>query len=312
MYPLVSVIIPCFRQSHYLPLAVESVFAQSYPAIQIVIVNDGSDDDTDSIARGYGDRVTYVFRQNGGLPAARNSGIHAAKGKYLLFLDSDDLLNQGAIASAVESMAGKDNRLCLMGYRLFRNECFDDVEDERIPDAELDLPLALLVSNPGPPNAYLCSAAMVRSAGGFDESLRSCEDWDLWVRLMMAGAELVKAPIIGAHYRRYHGSMSTNNLRMDQTRAEVLWRAYKLARKNPQILEKHHLDKKRIYALQRKAMRTQLYDAAFGLREKGLYKESAKYYLRAFFRTGFPPNALLRALKLLPHRIFGRAANLAA
>jgi glycosyltransferase involved in cell wall biosynthesis len=106
--PLVSVIIPCYRQGHLLPEALESVLAQTYPAVEAVVVNDGSPDDTDEVVHRYLPRVRYVRQQNRGLPAARNAGIRASSGQYLLFLDADDLLYPKAVEWLVEAASRPD------------------------------------------------------------------------------------------------------------------------------------------------------------------------------------------------------------
>src|ERR1700761_1458333 len=107
--PLVSVIIPCYKQAQYLPEAVESVLAQTYPHVETIVVNDGSPDDTEAVAGRYGDRIRYVWRPNGGISAARNTGITQARGAYLKFLDSDDLLHPEQIARQMEALAGRDD-----------------------------------------------------------------------------------------------------------------------------------------------------------------------------------------------------------
>jgi glycosyltransferase involved in cell wall biosynthesis len=72
---LVTIIIPCFRQAQFLPLAIESALGQSYPNVDVIVVNDGSPDDTSTVARRYGERVKYIEKENGGLPSARNAGL---------------------------------------------------------------------------------------------------------------------------------------------------------------------------------------------------------------------------------------------
>jgi glycosyltransferase involved in cell wall biosynthesis len=91
--PLVSVIIPCYKQAEYLAGAIDSALAQTYSPVEVVVVNDGSPDDTEKVALSYGDAIVYVGRANGGLSAARNSGIACAKGRFLKFLDADDHLH---------------------------------------------------------------------------------------------------------------------------------------------------------------------------------------------------------------------------
>lgn len=235
--PLVSVIIPCYKQAHFLPSALESVFAQTYPAVEAVVVNDGSPDDTDAVARGCGDRIRYVSQANAGLPAARNAGIAASTGRYLLFLDSDDLLPPNAIASAVEALAGRDDAFAISGWRKFATNPAEPLEPDRFPRGGDPFP-QLLHDNPGPPNSYLVPRALVERVGRFETSLRSCEDWDLWVRVALTGAQLVAVPGVGAYYRIAAGSMSTNRPRMLETRTEVLMRISAAFRERPELLAK--------------------------------------------------------------------------
>src|SRR5262249_41538424 len=119
--PLVSVIIPCYKQAGYLPEAIDSALAQTYSPLEVIVVNDGSPDDTERVAKGYGDRIVYVHRPNGGLSAARNTGIARARGLYLKFLDSDDYLHPEQIAWQMEALAGRDDCATLTATRLFRD-----------------------------------------------------------------------------------------------------------------------------------------------------------------------------------------------
>lgn len=235
--PLVSVIVPCYKQAHFLPGALDSALAQTHPAVEVVVVNDGSPDDTDSVARGYGDRIRYVSQANAGLPAARNAGIAASTGTYLLFLDSDDLLPPEAIANAVAAVAGRDDVFAISGWRKFSTSPNEPLEPDRFPRGGDPFP-QLLHDNPAPPNAYLVPRALVERVGRFEVSLRSCEDWDLWVRIALTGAQFVAVPGVGAHYRISPGSMSTNRPRMLDTRTEVLLRTYAAFRAGPELLAK--------------------------------------------------------------------------
>ena len=119
--PLVSVIIPCYKQAEYLPAAVDSALAQTYAPVEVIVVNDGSPDDTEKVALGYGSRIVYIHRPNGGLSAARNTAIARARGKYLKFLDSDDYLHPEQIEWQMAALAGSDNCASLTATRLFRD-----------------------------------------------------------------------------------------------------------------------------------------------------------------------------------------------
>lgn len=233
--PLVSVIVPCFRQAHFLPEALASVFAQTHPAVEVVVVNDGSDDNTDEVARGYGSRIVYVSQQNAGLPAARNAGIEAATGKYLLCLDADDLLHERAVEWLTGAANGREDVLAVCGWRKFSSQPGNAIDRDFVIAPGGAFP-RLIHANPAPPNAYLCSRVMVNAVGRFEPSLRSCEDWDLWLRLSLAGAEFVPVPQVGAFYRQTPGSMSTNHERMLVTRTEVLLRTHAGFVRTPELL----------------------------------------------------------------------------
>src|SRR5918993_1194548 len=98
--PLVSVIIPCYNQAHFLPEAIDSVLNQTYPNYEIIVIDDGSTDDATGVARRY-DNVRCIRQDNQGLPASRNIGFQESRGSYLLFLDSDDRLLPNALQVGV-------------------------------------------------------------------------------------------------------------------------------------------------------------------------------------------------------------------
>ncbi len=96
--PLISVIIPCYNHGAYLPEAFASIWQQDYPAVEIVVVDDGSTDTTREVAQHY-PAVKYVYQANQGLSAARNTGLTHSTGQYLVFLDADDWLLPGALTT---------------------------------------------------------------------------------------------------------------------------------------------------------------------------------------------------------------------
>lgn len=250
----VSVITPCYRQAHFLPACIECVRGQSYAPIEHVIVNDGSDDDTEAVAASYGDQVHYVGKPNGGLASARNAGLKAAEGRFVLFLDADDLLDPDALAWLVEAVEQREDRLGIMGLCYFQDDPYAgrlleylprqnmtamlpdsfqcdpllEGQPDGLPPDHLSLLPYLFYTCFGPPHCHLCPKALVEEAGGFEEHLRfiGCEDWDLWMRLALRGAGVATVPRVGAFYRRYEGSMSTDTAKMLQGRTEVLLRAH--------------------------------------------------------------------------------------
>src|SRR5918993_3738999 len=102
--PLVTVVIPCYNQAHFLTEAIESVLSQSYPNFEVVVVDDGSTDDTSEVASRYPQKVRLIRQENRGLAGARNTGIGHARGEYLVFLDADDRLLPKALEVGIEQL----------------------------------------------------------------------------------------------------------------------------------------------------------------------------------------------------------------
>jgi glycosyltransferase involved in cell wall biosynthesis len=207
--PLVSVIVPCYRQACYLPQALDTALGQTYQPIEVLVVNDGSDDDTEAVARKYGERVRYLWRPNGGISAARNTGIARARGAYLKFLDADDYLHPEQIARQVEIAARRDDVVSFTGVRLFRDGRPDEHLDH-VPQAQALLPDLLKDLDWGNIGAFLFPARLVREAGGFAEGVHHAEDWDFFCRVGLLAPRFVVDPRIGCYYRQRAGSASTD------------------------------------------------------------------------------------------------------
>jgi glycosyltransferase involved in cell wall biosynthesis len=218
---LVSVIIPCYKQAEYLAAAIDSVLAQTYSPIEIIVVNDGSPDDTEKVALGYGDKIIYLTRPNGGVAASRNTGVARARGRYLKFLDADDHLHPEQIAWQMEALAGREDLLSLTTVRLYRDGRPDQYIDH-VPIATALLPDLFQDIDWGGTHGWLFPTVLVRKAGGFDETLRFAEDWEFFTRLGWLNAALLVDPRVGCYYRQRAGSMSADRVGMASTRARIL------------------------------------------------------------------------------------------
>lgn len=189
----VSIIIPCYNQAHFLPDAINSALAQSYNNKEIIVIDDGSEDNTSMVARQF--NVQLIEQENRGLAGARNSGIKAASGEWILPLDADDKLhpkfiehtiNKNDIVSTNLVMFGKENRL----------------RKSRLPHPGYE---DLLKYN------YLNCCALFKkeiwtTVGGYDEEMRDgYEDWDFWIRATKAGYCVTVVNENLFYYRR-HGS----------------------------------------------------------------------------------------------------------
>ena len=224
-----SIIIPCFRHGRLLGQAVDSALAQTHRAVEVIVVNDGSEDETEDVARSFGDRIQYVTKENGGLSSARNAGIGLARGQYLLFLDADDLLHPEAVERLVAAAGGSGDRMAMMGVRCFATEHDRTSGPVMIPGFHGPLTPQIFVHN-HPVHGILCPKAAIVAAGGFDESLRAVEDWDLWIRVALRGMDVVSIPWCGAFYRQVAGSMSSDRSRMAHAKCRMFGKAWAAVR----------------------------------------------------------------------------------
>ncbi|MGU5792683.1 glycosyltransferase family 2 protein [Aeromonas hydrophila] len=217
---LVTIVIPCYQQGHLLSRALRSIQCQAYDAIEVIVVDDGSEPAIKIEQDKYSFPLILLRQKNQGLSAARNAGLKAAKGCYIKFLDADDELLPECIANQVAIM-GSENTICCIGFR----EINEDTEKETdIIPAFGDSLSALLMVNIGPPHIYLFWTSEIRACGGFSQDCRvdgGHEDYDLLLRRVMQGANLITHHSVGVIYYRRDGSMSTIRDRMDKTRAAV-------------------------------------------------------------------------------------------
>jgi glycosyltransferase involved in cell wall biosynthesis len=207
----VSVIIPTFNRADLIVDTVESVLEQTWPNVEVVVVDDGSTDDTRMVLGPYLDRVHYLHQANSGRSSARNAGVAASSGEYLVFLDSDDLLlpNGLELQALFLDLNPSIDIVYANGFTL--DECgrLGPLEPFVIPTPPLDrlAIYARLIKM----NLFALHAGMVRRTvlppdEVFDESIHALEDRDLWTRLMIAGATLQYQDEKVIVYRRHAGN----------------------------------------------------------------------------------------------------------
>lgn len=219
---LVTVIIPCFQQGHFLRQAIESVLEQSLRSIEVIVINDGSTDTTHSVAGSFGNDIVYKVQANAGVVRARNRGISLARGKYLVFLDADDMLHPRAIEKQIVAMADRTDRLCVMDHEDFIDvPNFESSVEEDGSKVVPSLP-ALIHRCPGPPVKIMAPADAVNRIQGFKLPTPGCADWDLWLRLALHSvSQLMIVPFKGAFYRKHDEAMSRNTSSMLRSRVDV-------------------------------------------------------------------------------------------
>jgi GT2 family glycosyltransferase len=200
----VSVITPCYNAASFLRETIDSVLSQTRPAREVIVVDDGSTDDSATIAESYGPPVRVLRQKNQGESVARNAGIAAASGKYVLFLDADDLLDPAAIDVLFSHARRADDGVACMGHSCFREDPSTPFLTT-MPPADRFFP-GIIQANFGPPHCWLTPRELIVRAGSFLTTLQYSEDWDLWWRVGMAGGKLIPVEYVGALYRRHPAS----------------------------------------------------------------------------------------------------------
>jgi glycosyltransferase involved in cell wall biosynthesis len=218
---LVSVIIPCYNYARYLGQAIESVLAQSYSHFEIIVIDDGSRDSTAEVTTRYPE-VRYVWQENQGLSAARNTGLRQSRGSYLIFLDADDLLLPDALEIGLNCLKERPDCAFVSGHsRSIREDGSLLKEYPQYPIGDNHY-LALLQGNYiGVPATVIYRRAALETIGGFDTSLPVCEDYDLYLRLAQKFPLYRHAQVV-AEYRRHGANMSGNITLMLKTGLAVL------------------------------------------------------------------------------------------
>lgn len=194
--PLVSIVMPAFRVETFIATAIDSVLAQTYSNFELIVVNDGSDDDSVQIVKTYADpRVRLIHQDNAGLAAARNTGIAAAAGAYIAFLDSDDFWHEEKLARHVAHLQSDAEVGVSFAGSILVDESGTATGTKQTPQLRSITTAVLLCRNPigngsAPVIRREVFAETATVKGGrtwyFDENLRQSEDVEYWVRIAIA------------------------------------------------------------------------------------------------------------------------------
>ena len=253
--PLVSVIIPAYKAAAYIDETLQSVLAQTYPNVEVILINDGSPDTEafeHAIAR-YRDRISYLRQENRGPSAARNAGIRRARGEYLAFLDADDVWYPNCLTAQVDLALSRQPACDLVyGDVLVYSDSPQQRPRMSVTGAagsapETGLRRAVETHGGGIRYSQICpsvgaltfasllredcqaptSCTMVRrqaaiAAGLFDENLRRAEDYDLWLRIAHRAGNMAYAREVLGKNRVVAGSLSHDNMKMLEGVVSVL------------------------------------------------------------------------------------------
>ncbi|MBD2771540.1 glycosyltransferase family 2 protein [Iningainema tapete] len=214
--PSVSVIIPTYQRANLVSQAIESVLAQTYTDYEIIVVNDGSQDNTKEVLAGFGDKISVINQDNLGVAAARNVGIMAAQGRYIALLDHDDIWLPTKLEKQIACLEA-NHKIGVVYSDIFY---FNDKgiypytyaqKNKILPFEQL---WSIFVRGPIP----TCSVVVIRrecldEVGLLDETLVPVDDYDLWFRIVEKWLiYFLNEPLV--YYRRYEGQQSNNEEKM--------------------------------------------------------------------------------------------------
>ena len=219
--PLVSVVIPAYNSQQFICEAIDSVLRQTHPQLEIIVVDDGSTDDTVAAVARFGDKIRLIEQINQGSAVARNSGISAARGALIAFLDADDVWHPKKLELQIDAMRTSRCKMVYSKFLFWRTqpggtrhaaaELFTNPTDDAKSTA--DVPSGWLYAQLMRDcivwtSTVVVEKKMLRAVGGFNPDLRKGQDWDLWLRLSQAGTWTGVAEYLALY--RIHGSSITH------------------------------------------------------------------------------------------------------
>jgi glycosyltransferase involved in cell wall biosynthesis len=271
----VSVIIPIYNAERYIQPAVESVLHQTYPHWELIIVDDGSTDNSKQKLEPYQEYLRYFYQQNQGVAAARNRGILEAKGEFIAFLDQDDWFLPDKLALQVALFQQQSSiGIVHSGWRIV-NQKAESISDIELWQSLPELSLAdWFLWKPVFLGAMLCRRDWLEFAGGFNCRYHQAPDVDLVLRLALMGCEAVWVPEKTVCYRQHDRNASLNTLLQVKECQEILDRLFA----RPNLPDE-------IRDLQHQARYNNLVWSAWRLYFTGHWVEMASYLEKSLFYT---------------------------
>lgn len=276
MNETISVIIPTYNHGKYIQDAIDSVLAQTYNPVEIIVIDDGSTDDTRSRVEKYSSKVKYIYKQNQGLSAARNTGIANATGKYVAILDADDMWHPEKLELQALQMLSSEN-VGLVG-------CEDEfVAEDKKSTGRTEKKLHLLgqkkilhellfsnaIGSGG--SGALVKKDCFNSVGLFDENLRSAEDWDMWLRISrLYEVRFVDKPLVKIRVRADSMSAPLNAETMLKNELIVLSKFFSTCRHQTSLFTKNAAYSYRYFC------------AAWAFMKNGKIDDAHKYIIKSF------------------------------
>ncbi|MCE9609812.1 MAG: glycosyltransferase [Chthoniobacter sp.] len=281
--PAVSVIIPTYNYAAYLGKAISSVLGQDHTNFEILVVDDGSTDDTAHVVSKFTDpRVRYLYQKNGGLSSARNTGIREARHGIIALLDADDIWLPIHLSTSISHFArlGPAFAIVASPHRYIDAEGREIVSRANITQQEREIPVSDIVLK----TRFMPSSALIRTevfgkCGVFDTSLRSSEDRDMWIRIGSRSRIFLQNETT-VLIRKHTANMSSQSSRMRASMRTVICRSY-----SNDVVSRFHL------AFWLKTWAIFCFQSAWALHNEGLNRKAICYSLASLGICPWPLSA---------------------
>jgi glycosyltransferase involved in cell wall biosynthesis len=204
----VSVVIPCYNAEQYIGEMLESVFRQTWQDLEVIVVDDGSTDNSVTLAKRLArEGFTLLEQSNHGAAHARNRGLEQAIGRWCVFLDADDLFEQRFIQAQVEAITAADADICFGCSVMTWPNGLREEKEPMPPGSSVDIALSCVLTDGWyPPHAILWRTQFIRQIGGWDASLRRNDDGELIARALLRGPRIAASKGDRAIYRHHDSS----------------------------------------------------------------------------------------------------------
>lgn len=231
-HPTVSIIVPTFNRAHYLPECLDSLIGQTVPALEIIVVDDGSEDSTREVVARYGAPVRYIYKENGGKPSAVNLALHQCRGDLIWLFDDDDVALPDAIEHRQDALA-KDPQA---GFVYSAHYLGSGGPENEIVRGKLYIPpqpasdaffVEIMKSCFFHLNSCLVKRELYSSVGNFDSSLKTGEDYDVQIRLTRVAKPAYSAKPSFV-FRQHKGVRGDKRMRYDAADRNTLFRTYSM------------------------------------------------------------------------------------
>lgn len=232
--PAVSVIIPNYNHARFVAQAIESALAQTYHDYEIIVIDDGSTDNSREVVAPFMDRVRYVWQPNQGLSAARNTGVRESRGRYVAPLDADDVWFPNYLATMAPVLDGDPSAgAAYSGWRYIdaNGNLLPQQSTRTVPPEQFYATLAY--TNFLVPSGVLARRECLEQAGPFDVNLRAVEDRDMWLRIAR-DHRVIGVPQVLVGYRTHGQNMTRDLARMETARRYVAAKHFGPAQGDPQ------------------------------------------------------------------------------